>query len=101
MFQVHPLRFITDPDETTLNRAARRRITSQASAANYFNCHVRTIRNWIERGFIHGFQDRNAILVDIDEIEAALLVNDRMRDGRRKRYGADAKIVPLPLPSVR
>ena len=71
---------------------------NEASAAKHFNVHPRTISNWIGKGFIHGFDDgRGSIFVDIDEIEHVLPDNPHMRDGRRSRYGSDAKIVPLPI----
>ena len=73
------------------------RITSQSSAGNFFGCHPRTIRNWIEKGFIRGYRDGNSILVDIDEIEHAIQTNPRVRDPRRAIYGETAKIVPLPF----
>jgi hypothetical protein len=71
---------------------------TEASAAKHFNVHPRTIANWISKGFIHGFDDgKSAIFVSIDEIERVLPDNPHMRDGRRSRYGASAKIVPLPF----
>lgn len=70
---------------------------TEASAAKHFNVSSRTIANWIGKGFIHGFDDGHAIFVDTDEIERTLPGNPHMRDGRRSRYGADAKIVPLPI----
>jgi hypothetical protein len=72
---------------------------TEASAAKHFNVHPRTIVNWIGKGFIHGYDDgQGSIFVDTDEIEHALPDNPHMRDGRRSRYGTDAKIVPLPIP---
>ncbi|QKS13799.1 hypothetical protein HUN58_13800 [Curtobacterium sp. Csp1] len=70
----------------------------EVPAARHFNVHPRTIANWIGKGFIHGYDDgQGSIYVDIDEIEHVLPDNPHMRDGRRSRYGADAKIVPLPI----
>lgn len=70
----------------------------EASAAKHFNVHPRTIANWIGKGFIRGYDDgQGSIFIDTDEIERTLPSNPHMRDGRRSRYGADAKIVPLPF----
>jgi hypothetical protein len=64
-------------------------------SATHFGRHPRTIDNWLKHGYIRAFTDGSrTIYVDIDEIEAALASNPRMRDGRRPRY----KISPLPLP---
>jgi hypothetical protein len=71
---------------------------TEASAAKHFNVSTKTIVNWIGKGYIHGFDDgRGSIFVDVDEVEHVLPDNPHMRDGRRSRYGTDAKIVPLPI----
>jgi excisionase family DNA binding protein len=72
------------------------RLSTRASGARYFNVHDRTIRHWLVKGYITGYQDGSDVLIDLDEIERELLTNPHMRDGRRPRYGADAKIITLP-----
>src|SRR5690606_10943858 len=64
------------------------------NAAALFGRHPRTLDNWLRHGYIRAYSDGSrTIYVDIDEIEAALESNPRMRDGRKPRY----KISPLPL----
>ncbi|HTL42220.1 MAG TPA: hypothetical protein VL294_12180 [Pseudolysinimonas sp.] len=75
------------------------KITTQDAAAGHFCVHPRTISRWLGQGFIVGYNaGPHDIRVDIDEIEAQLLVNPQMRDGRRP-YGTRARIVPMPLPA--
>jgi hypothetical protein len=76
-------------------------IKPQGVAARHFNVHSRTIERWLGQGFIVGYSaGPRDIRVDLDEVEAQLLVNPKMRDGRRP-YGPRARIVPMPLPAER
>ncbi len=58
---------------------------------------VRTIDAWLAAGYITGFKaDDGSIHVDLDEIERALRVNPKMRDGRQP-FGPKARIVQMPI----
>jgi excisionase family DNA binding protein len=70
--------------------------TSIYGASRYFQVSERTIERWIAVGHIVGWQDGKSVLVDVAEIERALLNNKGMRDGRRKPFGPAARIMPMP-----
>jgi hypothetical protein len=89
------LRFIVQPGTTG---AGSLRLASQARASHHFRVSERTIRSWIDKGFIRGYRKSpSSVLVDVDEIERELKSNPRMRDGRRARYGPNARIVRIPV----
>ena len=67
------------------------------TAAGHFQVSVQTVKNWITKLYVRGYVDaEGTVLVDLHEIEQALLTNPRMRDGRRSRFGG-APLVPLPV----
>lgn len=97
------LNTITDPEPDGSNggpnreeRRTRSGYVSIKAAAEHFHKHPKSIENWLRFKFIRGYEDGNRqIFVSIDEIEAALRINPRMRDGRKRLGGA--VIVPLPF----
>lgn len=100
------LRFIEQPDAVPVTRAEKRhpeilerRLLAQVGAARYFNVSERTLRVWVDKGFIVGYLKGSALWVDIDEIEAKFKTNRSMRDGRRSRFAPTAVLRPLPLQS--
>jgi len=72
------------------------RYNSITRAAQFLGCDPKTVKNWVDRGFIPIYRSGGSFLVDLDEIEAAFKTNSRMRDPRRPKFGQNAKVVALP-----
>ena len=60
------------------------------------NIHPNTLKNWVSSGFITAYKTSDgSFAYDLDEIEAELARNPRMRD-KRNPFGERARVVPLP-----
>lgn len=74
------------------------RYVTQQQAADHFQVHVRTIRNWISKGLVTGYRlpGQRAVRVDLDEMLRAMRVipTTLARPGH-KAFGPDARIVKV------
>ena len=72
------------------------RYASQQKVAEIYDTSDRTVRHWVEEGWVTGYRLPGpswAVHLDLDEVEQARRTNPRMQ--KRRTFGNKAKIVDL------
>lgn len=73
-----------------------RRFLTLPQICDRYEVSDKTPRNWVRRGYVTLYKCAGELLLDVDEVDAALKLYGptKMRDGRR-HFGQTAKPVPV------
>lgn len=78
------------------------RLVSLQHAADHLRVHVRTVHNYIGKGYFAVYERPGAKgwLVDLDEVDAAMRLIPTRKARGGKQFGPRARIVTLPVQAV-